>query len=267
MFSITTPVRRHHLPLHRAPGLPLALPRPGRCTSSPAGRREPLPLQAHRPPDLQLPDHDARRCCGWSTCMGMERFWSVKFHTNDVGRRARPHGSGLKSVVMIEPALAASSSPTTSRCARSSRPRRSTSSPRTTGATASSTPRWRCPTSSTSVRGLRDARGRVHAHARQPTTTCCRRACERLGVGSIDEDLADAARAGDPGRRRGPASSTCCRSSSRRRPAWSTIPRPGPFFFEIIQRKGSNGFGAGNFRALFESIERQQRAGRRAHLQ
>ena len=37
----------------------------------------------------------------------------------------------------------------------------------------------------------------------------------------------------------------------------------GPFFFEIIQRKGSNGFGAGNFRALFESIERQQRQGRR----
>src|SRR5262249_2177342 len=36
-------------------------------------------------------------------------------------------------------------------------------------------------------------------------------------------------------------------------------PDAGPFFFEIIQRKGSNGFGAGNFRALFESIERQQR--------
>ncbi len=33
----------------------------------------------------------------------------------------------------------------------------------------------------------------------------------------------------------------------------------GPFFYEIIQRKGSRGFGAGNFRALFESIERQQR--------
>ena len=30
----------------------------------------------------------------------------------------------------------------------------------------------------------------------------------------------------------------------------------GPFFFEIIQRKGDQGFGAGNFRALFESIER-----------
>ena len=32
----------------------------------------------------------------------------------------------------------------------------------------------------------------------------------------------------------------------------------GPFFLEIIQRKGDLGFGAGNFRALFESIERQQ---------
>jgi len=32
----------------------------------------------------------------------------------------------------------------------------------------------------------------------------------------------------------------------------------GPFFYEIIQRKGDQGFGAGNFRALFESIERHQ---------
>jgi len=33
----------------------------------------------------------------------------------------------------------------------------------------------------------------------------------------------------------------------------------GPFFYEIIQRKGGKTFGAGNFRALFESIERDQR--------
>lgn len=30
------------------------------------------------------------------------------------------------------------------------------------------------------------------------------------------------------------------------------------FFFEIIQRMGARGFGAGNFKALFESIEREQ---------
>jgi 4-hydroxyphenylpyruvate dioxygenase len=29
-------------------------------------------------------------------------------------------------------------------------------------------------------------------------------------------------------------------------------------FFEIIQRMGAIGFGAGNFKALFESIEREQ---------
>jgi 4-hydroxyphenylpyruvate dioxygenase len=34
----------------------------------------------------------------------------------------------------------------------------------------------------------------------------------------------------------------------------------GPFFLEIIQRRGDRGFGGGNFRALFESIERDQAA-------
>jgi 4-hydroxyphenylpyruvate dioxygenase len=29
-------------------------------------------------------------------------------------------------------------------------------------------------------------------------------------------------------------------------------------FYEIIQRKGAKGFGKGNFKALFEAIEREQ---------
>ena len=32
----------------------------------------------------------------------------------------------------------------------------------------------------------------------------------------------------------------------------------GPIFFEFIQRKGDDGFGEGNFKALFESMERDQ---------
>jgi 4-hydroxyphenylpyruvate dioxygenase len=32
----------------------------------------------------------------------------------------------------------------------------------------------------------------------------------------------------------------------------------GPIFFEFIQRKGNQGFGEGNFKALFESIELDQ---------
>ena len=35
-------------------------------------------------------------------------------------------------------------------------------------------------------------------------------------------------------------------------------------FFEIIQRKGATSFGKGNFKALFEAIEREQ--GKRGNL-
>ena len=42
----------------------------------------------------------------------------------------------------------------------------------------------------------------------------------------------------------------CCRSSRK-----TVI---GPIFFEFIERKGDEGFGEGNFRALFESIEEDQ---------
>ncbi len=35
-------------------------------------------------------------------------------------------------------------------------------------------------------------------------------------------------------------------------------PKIGPVFFEFIQRKGDDGFGEGNFKALFKSIERDQ---------
>nr|CCA88751.1 putative 4-hydroxyphenylpyruvate dioxygenase (HPPDase) [Ralstonia syzygii R24] len=35
-------------------------------------------------------------------------------------------------------------------------------------------------------------------------------------------------------------------------------PSLGPVFFEFIQRKGDDGFGEGNFKALFESLERDQ---------
>ena len=33
----------------------------------------------------------------------------------------------------------------------------------------------------------------------------------------------------------------------------------GPIFFELIQRRGHTGFGEGNFQALFDAIERDQK--------
>ena len=80
---------------------------------------------------------------------------------------------------------------------------------------------------------------------RTPTTRASTRAC--TGTARILDELR---------RRRilidGSASgqASCCRSSRR-----NVI---GPIFFEIIQRKGNEGFGEGNFRALFESIELDQ---------
>ena len=39
----------------------------------------------------------------------------------------------------------------------------------------------------------------------------------------------------------------------------------GPIFFEIIQRKNHDGFGEGNFQALFDAIEEDQKC--RGYLQ
>jgi 4-hydroxyphenylpyruvate dioxygenase len=41
----------------------------------------------------------------------------------------------------------------------------------------------------------------------------------------------------------------------------------GPFFYEVIQRRGAQGFGEGNFRALFEAIERSQETQANARTQ
>ena len=53
-----------------------------------------------------------------------------------------------------------------------------------------------------------------------------------------------------PRRRLPGAAGCCCR--------YSPATLIGPIFFEIIQRKGDEGFGEGNFKALFESMERDQ---------
>jgi 4-hydroxyphenylpyruvate dioxygenase len=48
-----------------------------------------------------------------------------------------------------------------------------------------------------------------------------------------------------------------CRSRPCANQAKPVEDRP-TLFFEIIQRKGARSFGAGNFKALFEALEREQ---------
>ncbi len=191
--------------------------------------------------------------------LGMERFWTVQFHTNDVAA-GRSHGSGLKSIVMHEPVSGvkfANNEPM--------RPFFKESQINIFGEDhrgdgvqhAALTVEQIIP----AVRGLRKSGVEFMATPGTYYDALPKRLVE-LGVGDIDEDqkilreleiLVD-----------GEAHHQYLLQIFLKEAAglFHDV-SAGPFFFEIIQRKGSEGFGAGNFRALFESIERQQRIERR----
>ena len=84
------------------------------------------------------------------------------------------------------------------------------------------------------------------SRARIPTTRNCRSAHrqDRRAASKSSRNSASSSTA--------TTKATCCRSS--RAPS-KTARR---VFYEIIQRKGSRSFGKGNFKALFEAIEREQ---------
>ncbi len=197
--------------------------------------------------------------------LGMEEFWEVRFHTKDAAEARRAaleaqKGSGLRSVVMRDP---------------------------TSGVKFANNEPWRPAFRSSQINLFNeDQRGDGIQHAAltvgdilaavrgmrergvefMPTPAAYYDALpERLrtsGIGRIEEDLAtlreleilvDGARPG----------AYLLQIFLRDSAGLYHEPEAGPFFFEIIQRKGDQGFGAGNFRALFESIEReQQREGR-----
>ena len=198
--------------------------------------------------------------------LGLEEFWEVQFHTKDAAEARRAalqaqKGSGLRSVVM--------------RDARS-------------GVKFANNEPWRPAFKSSQINVFHeDHRGDGIQHAAltvkdilsavrglrargvefMPTPATYYEALpERIrtsGIGRIDEEvrtlqeleiLVDGA---------GPGS-YLLQIFLRDAAGLYHEPEAGPFFFEIIQRKGDQGFGAGNFRALFESIEREQEQERRA---
>jgi 4-hydroxyphenylpyruvate dioxygenase len=187
--------------------------------------------------------------------MGMERFWSVQFHTRDVAPE-RAGGSGLRSVVMMEP-----ESKLKFACNEPLRPFFKDSQinvfaedHRGDGVQHAA---LAVPDILSSVRGMR-ARGAEFMPTPGAYYDLLPARLTQLGVGRLDENL-DELRALEvlvdgegPGK-------YLLQIFLKEAALLEHDPEAGPFFFEIIQRKGSNGFGAGNFRALFESIERQQR--------
>ena len=190
--------------------------------------------------------------------LGMERFWTVQFHTNDV--RKADNGSGLKSIVMHDPRSGvkfANNEPM--------RPFFKASQINVFGEDHRGDGMQHAALTVEdiigSVRGLRE-RGVEFMATPDAYYDGLPQHLQKIGVGTIDEDpqvLKNLQILIDGESLHNYLLQIFLKDSA----GLFKDKDAGPFFFEIIQRKGSDGFGAGNFRALFESIERQQRLERR----
>lgn len=197
--------------------------------------------------------------------LGFEEFWEVRFHTQEAAgeaRRAREaaHGSGLSSVVMRDARSGVKFANNEPRrpAFRASQIHLFVEDQRGDGIQHAA---LAVADIRATVRGLRE-RGVEFMPTPGSYYDLLPERLRATGIGRLDEPieelrelgvLVDGAAAGR----------YLLQIFLRDSAGLYREPDAGPFFFEIIQRKGDEGFGAGNFRALFESIEReQQREGR-----
>ena len=189
--------------------------------------------------------------------LGFEQMWEVEFHTSDVDPN-RKTGSGLKSIVMWDPA-----SQTKFANNEPARPFFKSSQINIFHEELRGDGVQHVALTVTdilsAVRGLRSA-GVTFMPTPGSYYDLLPARIAGSGIGTIDEDL-DTLRAleilldGDHHH------AYMLQIFLKESAGLYGDASAGPFFYEIIQRKGDRGFGAGNFRALFESIERQQRTG------
>jgi 4-hydroxyphenylpyruvate dioxygenase len=195
--------------------------------------------------------------------LGFEEFWEVQFHTADAAASAARRqamlkkGSGLRSVVMRDPRSGvkfANNEPWRP-AFKSSQINVFHEDQRGDGVQHAAL------TVADIVAGVRAMRARGVEFMPTPGTyyDALPERLKEIGVGKIQEDVQTLREleilvdGGAPG-------SYLLQIFLKDAAGMFHDPEAGPFFFEIIQRKGDLGFGAGNFRALFESIERQQQA-------
>jgi 4-hydroxyphenylpyruvate dioxygenase len=186
--------------------------------------------------------------------MGFERYWEIEFHTSDVVAD-QTHGSGLRSIVMWDPRSGvkfANNEPWRP-FFRSSQINIFNEELRGPGV------QHLALTVKDIIHCVKELRARGIEFMPTPGTyyDALPERLEKMGVGSIDEDLSvlrelEILVDGDgPGK-------YLLQIFLKESSGLYHESEAGPFFYEIIQRKGDQGFGAGNFRALFESIERAQ---------
>jgi 4-hydroxyphenylpyruvate dioxygenase len=191
--------------------------------------------------------------------LGMEQFWEVAFHTSDV-EPARQSGSGLKSIVMWLPdtnVKFANNEPARP-FFKASQINIFNEELRGDGVQHAAF------TVKDIIHAVRGLRGRGVQFMPTPGSyfDMLPERLKKTGIDKIDEDiqvLRDLEILVDGDHHHEYMLQIFLKESA----STYNDPAAGPFFYEIIQRKGDRGFGAGNFRALFESIEREQvKAGR-----
>lgn len=257
-FSITTPfgdttfrfVQRHEYPALFPGMLVYATPRGGTNRFNISGIDHVTSNFQTMSPALLWLEH----------VMGFERFWDVQFHTRDVASdnsapRSAQHGSGLRSAVMWDPKTAikfANNEPyrpafKSSQINLFHEDNRGDGVQHVALATADIV---------AAVRGLR-ARGVEFMPTPGSYYELLPERLRREGVERIEEDIGELRELGIlvDGAAKGAYLLQIFLKDSA---GLYGSAEAGPFFFELIQRKGDQGFGAGNFRALFESIEREQ---------
>ena len=189
----------------------------------------------------------------YKSVMGLEEFWNIAFHTSDIDP-TRTSGSGLKSTVVWDEESGikfANNEP--------SAPFFNNSQIQLYlvdfGGPGVQHAAFGVRDILSSVRELRERDVEfLHTPANYYDSAPARLAAS--GVDSIDEDYADLAATGvlvD-----GEEGKYLLQIFMKEAAQLYDQPQAGPFFVELIQRKGDRGFGGGNFRALFESIERAQ---------
>jgi 4-hydroxyphenylpyruvate dioxygenase len=186
--------------------------------------------------------------------LGFEKLWDIAFHTTDVDP-TRTTGSGLKSIVMWDPAsnVKFANNEPARPFFRNSQINIFNEELRGDGV------QHVALTVGDIVGAVRSLRGRGVSFMPTPGSyfDMLPERIAKSGIATIDEDIATLRELeilvdGDHHH------AYMLQIFLKEAAGLYGDPKAGPFFYEIIQRKGDRGFGAGNFRALFESIEREQ---------
>jgi 4-hydroxyphenylpyruvate dioxygenase len=188
--------------------------------------------------------------------MGWEQYWDVEFHTQDV-KKGHYGGSGLKSIVMRDPdsGLKFANNEPAAPSFKSSQIYIFCEDHKGAGVQHVA---LAVNDILATVRGMR--KNGIEFMPTPPTYyEMLPQRLKDLGINEIEEDIKELRELQilvDGGAEKKYMLQIFMREAA----TLFKDPQAGPLFIELLQRKGDRGFGAGNFRALFESIERQQQA-------